>query len=62
MINMQTTVDLFCIMEQIIEAQLTSEQLDNLITQLIDYKADVDKESSDNYLEEQQHKLDTINS
>ena len=58
----QIMVDIFCLMQQIINSELTSEQLDSLIAQLIDYKADVDKESNDRYFEDEQHKFDTINS
>lgn len=58
----QTVVDVFCLMQQIVNSELTSGQLDILIAQLIDYKADVDNESNDRYFEDEQHKLDTINS
>jgi hypothetical protein len=57
----QTQVDLFCIIEYIKKHELDSEQLDNLISYLIEYKSEVDKQSQIDYVEEEKMKEDCIN-
>ena len=58
----QTTVDEFVCMQYIKDSELTSEQLDSLINQLIDYKAQVDNEWHMRFMEDEETKEIAFNS
>jgi hypothetical protein len=57
---MQTTVDIYYIMEYIKQQELNSDQLDSLISSLIDYKAEVDKQSMADFVSEETMKDNCI--